>query len=168
MGIIMKAAYLLMGGNLGDRLGFMAKAKEKMQQKGIKILRQSSIYETAAWGIQDQPSFLNQVLEIVTSFDPEELLNELLFIEQSLGRIRTGKNGSRTIDIDILYYENLVINKPGLTVPHERISFRRFVLVPLTELIPGFIDPKTNKTILDMLNDCKDNLEVTFYEKTEK
>lgn len=161
----MKAAYLLIGGNLGDRLGFMAAAKEKMQQKGIKILRLSSVYETAAWGITEQPSFLNQVLEITTSFSPENLLIELLSIEQALGRIRAEKNGARTIDIDILYYENQIISKPGLSVPHDRISIRRFVLVPLSDLIPDFIDPKTNKSIIEMLNDCPDTLEVALYEK---
>lgn len=161
----MKAAYLLIGGNLGDRLGFMAAAKEKMQQKGIKILRVSSIYETAAWGITEQPSFLNQVVEIATSFGPEELLTALLSIEQDLGRIRAEKNGARTIDIDILYFENQIINKPGLSVPHDRISIRRFVLVPLSELIPDYIDPKTSKSIIDMLNDCEDTLEVALYEK---
>jgi 2-amino-4-hydroxy-6-hydroxymethyldihydropteridine diphosphokinase len=161
----MKAAYLLIGGNLGDRLGFMAAAREKMQQKGIEILRRSSVYETAAWGNTNQPSFLNQVLEITTSFSPEDLLTELLSIEQSLGRIRAEKNGARTIDIDILYFESEIISKPGLSVPHDRISIRRFVLVPLTELIPDFIDPKTSKSIVEMLNDCQDTLEVTIYEK---
>jgi len=161
----MKAAYLLIGGNIGDRLGFMAAAKEKMKQKGIELIRQSSIYETAAWGITDQPSFLNQVLEIATSFNPEELLSELLSIEQELGRIRAEKNGARTIDIDILYFEHQLIHTPGLSIPHDRISIRRFVLVPLTELIPDFIDPKTNKSIIEMLNDCPDTLEVAVYEK---
>ena len=161
----MKAAYLLIGGNIGDRLGFIAAAKEKMKQKGIVLIRQSAIYETAAWGITDQPSFLNQVLEIVTSLNPEELLSELLSIEQELGRIRAEKNGARTIDIDILYFERQLINTPGLSIPHDRISIRRFVLVPLSELIPDFIDPKTNKSIVEMLNDCPDTLEVAVYEK---
>ena len=161
----MKAAYLLIGGNLGDRLGFMAAAREKMQQKGIEILRRSSVYETAAWGNTNQPSFLNQVLEITTSFSPEDLLTELLSIEQSLGRIRAEKNGARTIDIDILYFESEIISKPGISIPHDRISIRRFVLVPLTELIPDFIDPKTSKSIVEMLNNCQDTLEVTIYEK---
>ena len=161
----MKAAYLLIGGNIGDRLGFMAAAKEKMKQKGIELIRQSAIYETAAWGITDQPSFLNQVLEIVTSLNPEELLSELLSIELELGRIRAEKNGARTIDIDILYFERQLINTTGLSIPHDRISIRRFVLVPLSELIPDFIDPKTNKSIVEMLNDCPDTLEVAVYEK---
>ncbi len=141
----MKAAYLLIGGNLGDRLGFMAAAREKMKQKGIEILRGSSIYETAAWGNTNQPSFLNQVLEITTSFSPEDLLTELLSIEQSLGRIRAEKNGARTIDIDILYFESEIISKHGISIPHDRISNRRFVLVPLTELIPDFIYTKKIK-----------------------
>ncbi len=161
----MKAAYLLIGGNIGDRLGFMAAAKEKMKQKGIEILKLSSIYETAAWGNTNQPSFLNQVIEITTSFSPEDLLTELLSIEQSLGRIRAEKNGARTIDIDILYFESEIISKPGISIPHDRISIRRFVLVPLTELIPDFIDPKTSKSIVEMLNNCQDTLEVTIYEK---
>jgi 2-amino-4-hydroxy-6-hydroxymethyldihydropteridine diphosphokinase len=161
----MKAAYLLIGGNIGDRLAFMAAAKEKMKQKGIELIRQSSIYETAAWGITDQPSFLNQVLEIETSLTPQKLLSELLCIEQELGRTRAEKNGARTIDIDILYFENQLIQAKGLSIPHDRISIRRFVLVPLTELIPDFIDPKTNKSIMEMLNDCPDTLEVAIYEK---
>lgn len=161
----MKAAYLLIGGNIGNRLGFLASAKEKMKQKGIALIRESSILETEAWGITDQPSFLNQVLEIRTSLTPEELLSELLSIEKELGRIRTEKNGARTIDIDILYYESQIISKPGLSVPHDRISIRRFVLVPLLELIPDFVDPKTNKTIHKMLKDCSDKLEVNVYEK---
>ena len=164
----MKAAYLLIGGNLGDRLGFMAAAKEKMKQKGIELSRQSSIYETAAWGITDQPSFLNQVLEIATSLTPEKLLSELLSIEQELGRIRAEKNGARTIDIDILYFESQLIHTPGLSIPHDRIPIRRFVLIPLAELIPDFIDPKTNKSIVEMLHDCPDSLEVAFYNQTEK
>jgi 2-amino-4-hydroxy-6-hydroxymethyldihydropteridine diphosphokinase len=161
----MKAAYLLIGGNIGDRLGFMAAAKEKMKQKEIELIRQSSIYETAAWGITDQPSFLNQVLEIGTTLTAEELLSELLSIEHELGRIRTEKNGARTIDIDILYFQRQLIDVPGLSIPHDRISIRRFVLVPLAELIPDFIDPKTSKSIVEMLTDCHDTLEVAVYEK---
>jgi 2-amino-4-hydroxy-6-hydroxymethyldihydropteridine diphosphokinase len=161
----MKAAYLLIGGNIGDRLSFMASAIEKMKQKGIELIRQSAIYETAAWGITDQPSFLNQVLEINTSLSPEELLNSLLSIEHELGRIRAEKNGARTIDIDILYFGTKIIAKPGLSIPHDRISIRRFVLVPLAELIPAFIDPKTGKSIVEMLNDCPDTLEVAVYKK---
>ena len=165
MGIFMKAAYLLIGGNLGDRLAYLKSACEKIQQKGINILRKSSVYETAAWGITDQPSFLNQVLEVETTESAVHLLNTLLDIEKNLGRVRAEKNGARTIDIDILYFGDEIISLPGLNIPHERIPVRKFVLIPLSELNPGFLDPKTNKTIAEMLNECEDTLTVNAYEK---
>lgn len=167
MGIFMKAAYLLIGGNLGDRLAYLDAACEKIQQKGINIVRKSSIYETEAWGITDQPSFLNQVLEIETTETPIQLLEDLLSIEKSLGRIRAEKNGARTIDIDILYFGNEIISLPGLNIPHERIPIRKFVLIPLSELNPGYLDPKTEKTIAEMLKDCEDTLTVNVYEKNQ-
>lgn len=164
----MKAAYLLIGGNLGDRLFFLAAAQEKMKQKGIVVLRQSSIYETEPWGISDQPSFLNQVLEVSTILTPKALLDQLLLVEQELGRVRTQKNGSRTIDIDILYFENEKINLPGLHIPHERIAIRKFVLIPLSELIPDFIDPAVGKSVNSMLQNCQDPLAVHLYKKIEQ
>jgi 2-amino-4-hydroxy-6-hydroxymethyldihydropteridine diphosphokinase len=163
----MKAAYLLIGGNLGDRLAYLKAACEKIQQKGIKILRKSSVYETAAWGITDQPSFLNQVLEIETTESAIQLLQDLLSIEKSLGRVRAEKNGARTIDIDILYFGNEIISLPGLNIPHQRIPIRKFVLIPLSELNPGYLDPKTEKTIVEMLKDCDDALTVNIYEKNQ-
>jgi 2-amino-4-hydroxy-6-hydroxymethyldihydropteridine diphosphokinase len=163
----MKAAYLLIGGNLGDRLAYLKAAREKIQQKGIKILRKSSVYETAAWGITDQPSFLNQVLEIETTESAIQLLEDLLSIEKSLGRVRAEKNGSRTIDIDILYFGNEIISLPGLNIPHQRIPIRKFVLIPLSELNPEYLDPKTEKTIAEMLKDCEDALTVNIYEKNQ-
>lgn len=160
----MNAAYLLIGGNLGNRLAFLDAAQDKIKQKGIVLLRKSSVYETAAWGNTNQPSFLNQVLEISTSMDAEELLQELLSIERELGRIRIEKNGARTIDIDILYFGEKIIIRPGLQIPHERISMRKFVLIPLTELIPDFVDPSTGKTVRNMLDECPDSLPVTIYQ----
>ena len=164
----MNAAYLLIGGNLGDRLFFLAAAQEKMKQKGIVVSRQSSIYETEPWGISDQPSFLNQVLEVSTILTPKALLDQLLLVEQELGRVRTQKNGSRTIDIDILYFENEKINLPGLHIPHERIAIRKFVLIPLSELIPDFIDPAVGKSVNSMLQNCQDPLAVHLYKKIEQ
>jgi 2-amino-4-hydroxy-6-hydroxymethyldihydropteridine diphosphokinase len=159
----MNAAYLLIGGNLGNRLAFLDAAQEKMKQKGILLLRKSSVYETAAWGNTNQPSFLNQVFEISTSMDAEKLMHVLLSIEKELGRIRTEKNGARTIDIDILYFGEKIIIRPGLQIPHERIAMRKFVLIPLTELIPDFVDPSTGKTVRKMLDECPDSLAVTIY-----
>jgi 2-amino-4-hydroxy-6-hydroxymethyldihydropteridine diphosphokinase len=164
----MKAAYLLIGGNLGNRLAFLDAAVEKMKQKGIQVCRKSSVFETAAWGITDQPQFLNQVIEVSTNLAPEQLLKEILAIEIDLGRIRTEKNGARTIDIDILYFGDEVINQPGLNIPHERIAIRKFVLIPLAELIPDFIDPSTGKTTQKMLEECQDTLTVSPYIQIEK
>jgi 2-amino-4-hydroxy-6-hydroxymethyldihydropteridine diphosphokinase len=108
---------------------------------------------------------LNQVLEIETTETAIHLLEKLLSIEKSLGRVRAEKNGARTIDIDILYYGNEIISFPGLKIPHERISIRKFVLIPMAELNAGFFDPKTEKTIAEMLKDCEDELTVNVYEK---
>lgn len=161
----MSVAYLLIGGNLGNRLAYLEDTQAKMQQRGIKIINSSSIYETAAWGKTDQPSFLNQVLVIDTELAAQNLLQELLSIEKELGRSRDEKNGPRTIDIDILYFESQIIKQPGLSIPHERIPMRRFVLVPLAELIPAYVDPSTKKTINQMLSDCCDHLDVVLYKK---
>jgi 2-amino-4-hydroxy-6-hydroxymethyldihydropteridine diphosphokinase len=161
----MSVAYLLIGGNLGNRLAYLEDTQAKMQQRGIKIINSSSIYETAAWGKTDQPSFLNQVLVIDTELAAQNLLQELLSIEKELGRSRDEKNGPRTIDIDILYFESQIIKQTGLSIPHERIPMRRFVLVPLAELIPAYVDPSTKKTINQMLSDCCDHLDVVLYKK---
>ncbi|MFN5377037.1 MAG: 2-amino-4-hydroxy-6-hydroxymethyldihydropteridine diphosphokinase, partial [Chitinophagaceae bacterium] len=107
------------------------------------------------------------VLEIETTEKPIRLLEELLSIEKSLGRERAEKNGARTIDIDILYFGEEIINLPGLKIPHERIPIRKFVLIPLFEMIPEFLDPKTEKTIAAMLKDCEDELTVHVYEKNQ-
>lgn len=161
----MSVAYLLIGGNLGNRLAFLEDAQARMKQRGIEVINTSSIYETAAWGKTDQPSFLNQVLVAETTLTAENLLQDLLLIEKELGRSRDEKNGPRTIDIDILYFDREIIKQPGLTIPHERIPLRRFVLVPLAELNPIFVDPGTEKTISQMLTECQDHLDVALYKK---
>ncbi|MFM1793830.1 MAG: 2-amino-4-hydroxy-6-hydroxymethyldihydropteridine diphosphokinase [Bacteroidota bacterium] len=161
----MSVAYLLIGGNMGNRLAFLEDTQKKLKQRGIQVVNYSSIYETAAWGKTDQPSFLNQVVVVETNLTAQNLLVELLSIEKELGRSRAEKNGPRTIDIDILYFEKSIIREPGLCIPHERIPLRKFVLVPLAELIPTFKDPSTEKTISQMLSECTDQLEVELYKK---
>jgi len=123
-------------------------------------LQHSSLYETAAWGLEDQPDFLNQVLLVETAQKPRELLETLLDIEQELGRIRQQKNGPRTIDLDILLYNDDVIHEPGLQIPHPRMASRRFVLAPLAEIAGELIHPITSKTIRQMLDECTDPLPV--------
>jgi 2-amino-4-hydroxy-6-hydroxymethyldihydropteridine diphosphokinase len=151
-------AYLLIGGNLGDREYNLNQAQVKIDKTCGNIIQHSNIYETAAWGNIPQPDYLNQVLKIKTSLDPYELLNALLKIEIELGRIRSEKYGPRTIDIDILYYGELIVEAVGLTIPHPRISERRFVLIPLAEIAGELLDPKKGKNIKRLLEECTDIL----------
>ena len=164
----MNPVYLLIGGNIGDRLYYLDRACTSLEQHSIEILRKSSIYETAAWGNTAQSAFLNQVLEISTQKTASELLNEILSIEEDMGRKRLEKNGARTIDIDILYFKGELINVPGLKIPHERIPFRKFVLIPMNELHPDLLDPARGKTINQLLLDCEDNLDVSVYNQNSQ
>lgn len=156
----MKKAYLLIGGNIGDRLSYLKKAIRLIEQQCGNVIISSSIYETAAWGKTDQAAFLNQVLLIETDLKPSSLLETILKIESSLDRKRTEKYDPRTIDIDILYYEGEEIETDQLTIPHPKISERRFVLTPLAEIEPELIDPVHKKTIQKLLDECLDTLEV--------
>jgi 2-amino-4-hydroxy-6-hydroxymethyldihydropteridine diphosphokinase len=156
----MNKAYLLTGGNEGDRYMNLRQAKTNIEHICGRLLRVSSLYETAPWGNTNQPDYLNQVLLIETNMSPDLLLTSILTIEEKGGRIRTVKNAPRTIDIDILFYNNLVLDKPGLRIPHPRIAERRFVLEPLNEISPGFVHPVLAKTIHQLLLECKDVLAV--------
>lgn len=156
----MSIAYLLIGGNMGNREAYLAAAKERINQECGNILRESSIYETAAWGMQEQESFLNQVIEIETSLSAIQLLHCLLGIEEKLGRRREIKYGPRLIDIDILLFNDDRIKVHGLTVPHPEIQNRRFALVPLCELADQKIHPVFNKSFGQLLEECADELTV--------
>ncbi|HEX3080713.1 MAG TPA: 2-amino-4-hydroxy-6-hydroxymethyldihydropteridine diphosphokinase [Puia sp.] len=156
----MNKAYLLTGGNEGDRYLNMQQARTNIEHICGRLLQVSSLYETAPWGKTDQADFLNQVLLIETKHRPGELLKALLQIEEQGGRIRTVKNAPRTIDIDILFYGHLVIDVPGLTIPHPRIADRRFVLEPLNEISPEYEHPVLHKTIHQLLLECTDELAV--------
>jgi 2-amino-4-hydroxy-6-hydroxymethyldihydropteridine diphosphokinase len=156
----MEISYILTGGNLGDREENLEKAAAFIEERCGKILRRSGLYETAAWGIENQPDFLNQVLELETTLSPEELLNCLLDIEQEMGRIRVEKFGPRTIDLDILLYGSHIVQTAVLAIPHPRIAERRFVLEPLSELIGDQSYPGTGVRIQEMLRQCPDPLAV--------
>ncbi|HZZ76781.1 MAG TPA: 2-amino-4-hydroxy-6-hydroxymethyldihydropteridine diphosphokinase [Puia sp.] len=156
----MNKAYLLTGGNEGDRYRNMQQARTNIEHICGRLLQVSSLYETAPWGKTDQAYFLNQVLLIETKYNPGELLKALLQIEEKGGRIRTVKNAPRTIDIDILFYDRLIIEEPGLTIPHPRIPDRRFVLEPLNEISPEYEHPVLHKTIHQLLTECTDELSV--------
>ena len=156
----MHKAYILLGSNMGKRKEFLARAKKWMGAEAGIILEESSIYETAAWGNTDQQAFLNQVIILQTKHLPDELMQTLLHIEQQLGRIRTQKFGPRTIDLDILFYDGLVIKTKLVTIPHPAIQERRFVLVPLAELSPRKIHPVYRQSIAKLLQNCTDELAV--------
>ncbi len=156
----MKGIYLLLGTNLGDREKNLLTAINLMLERRIAVKAISSVYETAAWGIEEQPGFLNQVLEVATDLSPEALLKTLLAIELEMGRVRIQKWGERLIDIDILYYRDEVIDIPELKVPHLEIPNRRFTLVPLVELAAGEVHPVLGKTQEELLAVCPDTLEV--------
>ena len=156
----MNTAYLLTGGNLGNRLNNLIHAGKLIEQYCGKIVQHSSIYKTAAWGFTDQPDFYNQALEIQTDFLPEELIQKLLMIEEQMGRKRDVKMGPRIIDIDILLFNNEIIHKPHLTIPHPRLHERRFALTPLAEIAPDIIHPVIHKTIHQLLLECTDTLNV--------
>ena len=156
----MNIAYLLIGGNLGNRSANLQKAIRLIEQKCGTIVQSSAIYETAAWGLTHQPSFYNQALKLETSFSPEILMETLLQIENEMGRIRNIKLGPRIIDLDILFFNYQVLNTEHLVLPHPAMAERKFVLLPLSEIAADFVHPVYHKTIAMLLRTCKDELNV--------
>lgn len=157
----MHNAFLLLGSNLEDPQKQLYEAASLIEVHMGVISNKSRIYITAAWGNQEQPDFLNQVLEVSTSLDAEDCLHVLLDIESKMGRIRTFRNAPRTIDIDILFFDNIILDKPQLTIPHPSIAERRFVLVPMNEIAPDLIHPLSQKSMAELLELCPDNLDVS-------
>ena len=147
----MNKAYLLIGGNLGDRKENLSKAVALIKEHCGSLLQSSSLYETAAWGMTEQPAFLNQALEISTSLNARQLMRKILRIEKLMGRVRKEKLGPRIIDIDILFYNNEIHDLQFLKIPHPELQNRRFVLVPMAEMEPGLKHPVLKKTIAQLL-----------------
>ena len=145
---------------MGNRDVILEKACKLISEQCGELKSVSSLYETAAWGKKDQPSFLNQALEINTALLPEQLLEQILKIEKQTGRVRKEKYGPRVIDIDILFFNDEIHDYPSLTIPHPEIPNRRFVLVPMKEIAPAFVHPVLKKTIAQLLKECRDHLTV--------
>jgi 2-amino-4-hydroxy-6-hydroxymethyldihydropteridine diphosphokinase len=153
-------AYLLIGGNVGNSLYYLNEAAELIQMDCGKVVNRSPIYETAPWGNTNQPAFLNQALELQTSFPAGELMTILLKIEEKMGRQRSEKFGPRIIDIDILLFNEEVHTGAELTIPHKELQNRRFVLQPLCDIAPSEVHPVLKKSIQELLLECPDNLPV--------
>jgi len=156
----LETAYLLIGGNLGDRVANLGRARELVARHCGRLTRSSPVYETSAWGMEDQPDFLNQVLEVDTSLPPRRLLAAILDVEARMGRIRETRYGPRTIDIDILLYGDRTVDEADLRIPHPRLADRRFALVPLADLAADLTHPCTGQRIRAMLESCADRLPV--------
>jgi 2-amino-4-hydroxy-6-hydroxymethyldihydropteridine diphosphokinase len=156
--------YLGLGSNLGDRQNVIEQAVDLLSAEA-RIEQVSSIYETAPVGYQRQPSFLNAVAMANTPLDPEEMLRLAKRIEAHLGRTPTFRNGPRVIDIDLLLYNNQIIDTPQLTLPHPRLAERAFVLCPLSELAPDLVHPVIGRTIASLLNSI-DHSDVRKWETT--
>ena len=153
---------LMLGSNRGDRQEMFDQAIAHIRNRVGKVMKQSTVYETAPWGLQDQPLFLNQALLVETALPPEEVLRCVLDIETNLGRDRSmhPPGGEREIDIDVLFYGNQIVQQKDLQIPHPEIQNRRFVLTPLNELIPNFTHPLLSVTISSLLDKCEDVLKV--------
>lgn len=154
----MQEVYLLLGSNLGDRMMQVRDAADLIAKNVGKIIVRSACYETASWGNTDQPDFINQVMLVRTELTAREVLDQVLAIEVSLGRVRHEKWGSRLIDIDILFYGGGIISEPDLVVPHPHLHERAFVLVPLEEIAPDLIHPVLKQSVSELARNLDDGL----------
>ncbi|APH19429.1 2-amino-4-hydroxy-6-hydroxymethyldihydropteridine diphosphokinase [Clostridium botulinum] len=151
----MHTAYVAFGSNMGKKENYIKRALEKIEERGMEIIKVSSIYETEPYGVLDQDSFLNGVVKIETNLTPEDLIGELLNIEKQLDRVRERRWGPRTIDLDIIFYDDLIINEKDLVIPHKDMENREFVLKPLCDIDENFIHPVLKKSVRELYDRLK-------------
>ncbi|MFZ3330569.1 MAG: 2-amino-4-hydroxy-6-hydroxymethyldihydropteridine diphosphokinase [Candidatus Acidiferrales bacterium] len=159
----MKDIYLSLGSNIGDRVLNISRAIDSLPVHGVHVVQQSSPYETEPVEVRDQEWFLNGVAEVETKLTPQRLMQALLAIERSMGRLRLAPKGPRIIDIDILLFGSSILHVPGLEIPHPRMAQRRFVLVPFAEIAAGAVHPVLKKTIAELLDETPDRSEVRLF-----
>jgi len=162
----MSTAYICAGSNLGDRVGYLQQANNLLNYtQNIKVVESSSLYESEPVGYADQEWFVNAVMLIETSLSPGELLAECMRIEKQLGRVRDPQNrwGERTLDLDILFYNDSVIEEESLQIPHPRMHERAYALVPMLELDPDFVHPIIGKTVFEIHSELENPEEVYLY-----
>ena len=156
----MQDVYVLLGSNLGDRLALISRATSMIEIEIGEVVARSALYETASWGNTDQPDFINQALQLRTNLSAQEVLEKSLGIETTLGRQREEKWGSRTIDIDLLFYGSSVINESNLVIPHPHLHERAFALIPLSEVAPELIHPIFGQSVSVLCRNLEDRLSV--------
>lgn len=152
----MKTTFIGVGSNLGRRDVLIGQAREWTGHELGKLTKSSGLYETSPWGNPDQPNYLNQVWELQTGLNPFQLLEQLLNLEKRAQRERREKWGARTLDLDLLFYEDYQIRTEELTLPHPFIQERNFVLIPMAEIAPDWVHPVLGKTISALASACQD------------
>jgi 2-amino-4-hydroxy-6-hydroxymethyldihydropteridine diphosphokinase len=157
---LLVVVYLALGSNLGNREQFLRSALDGLSKREVQIIRSASIYSTEPLEVRDQPWFLNTVIEGSTSLGPEALLQTCLAVEEENQRKRGRAKGPRTLDIDIIFYGDEIVQRPDLSIPHPQFSERRFVLEPLAEIASEFVDPMSGKTVRQLLAATSDSAEV--------
>ena len=159
----MNIVFLQLGSNLGDRVLLLKDAITAIENRVGDVVEFSKVYESAPWRVEGQENYLNQILKVRTALLPDEVLSIVLDIEKQLGRIRLERWGERLIDIDIIFYNDSIIETPDLCIPHKHLHERMFVLAPLHNIAPEMVHPKYNKTIEELLNMCTDTELVKEY-----
>lgn len=164
--------YLLLGSNLGNRAFQIQQAVLRIEKLVVNIAAISNLYESAAWGVENQQDFYNLIIRVKTLMPANELLVATQAVEQDMGKVKLGQWMQRSIDIDILYYNSDIVKEPALIIPHPHIRDRKFTLLPMAELAPGFVHPILGKTQQELLDQCEDPLWVrplgSLKSKTEK